>query len=363
MGVVADAVLSKEGHVTGIITKQLDDIEVGHKDLTVLEVVDTMHERKARMAELSGSVISLPGGVGTWEEFYEALAWNQLGFYSKPIILLNIDNYYDDLFNFTTKSVKEGFLPQKTYEDLFLVDNIDEAIDINIKGTLRMLDLAKKSLAKHFYFSDTSAEYDSFIEQDYFPTTEWMAPNTITPMGYYAITKMAAAQFVRSFGKSNNIGTTLFRYTNIYGPSMNLERDIPPVVGSFASRLLKGKDCIIYGDGSKRRDFLYIDDLSDLHLAALKNRQNKKDSHTFNGGSGENFSISQVWETVYESCQKYYPNASGKIAFANDQPNEARQTLVNIDKTKELLGWEPKISFDDGVERTVKGLWEMGNGD
>ena len=69
MGVVADAVLSKEGHVTGIITKQLDDIEVGHKDLTVLEVVDTMHERKARMAELSGSVISLPGGVGTWEEF------------------------------------------------------------------------------------------------------------------------------------------------------------------------------------------------------------------------------------------------------------------------------------------------------
>jgi nucleoside-diphosphate-sugar epimerase len=245
----------------------------------------------------------------------------------------------------------------------FCRDNIDEAIDINIKGTLRMLDLAKKSLAKHFYFSDTSAEYDSFIEQDYFPTTEWMAPNTITPMGYYAITKMAAAQFVRSFGKSNNIGTTLFRYTNIYGPSMNLERDIPPVVGSFASRLLKGKDCIIYGDGSKRRDFLYIDDLSDLHLAALKNRQNKKDSHTFNGGSGENFSISQVWETVYESCQKYYPNASGKIDFANDQPNEARQTLVNIDKAKELLGWEPKISFDDGVERTVKGLWEMGNDD
>ena len=245
----------------------------------------------------------------------------------------------------------------------FCRDNIDEAIDINIKGTLRMLDLAKKSLAKHFYFSDTSAEYDSFIEQDYFPTTEWMAPNTITPMGYYAITKMAAAQFVRSFGKSNNIGTTLFRYTNIYGTSMNLERDIPPVVGSFASRLLKGKDCIIYGDGSKRRDFLYIDDLSDLHLAALKNRQNKKDSHTFNGGSGENFSISQVWETVYESCQKYYPNASGKIDFANDQPNEARQTLVNIDKAKELLGWEPKISFDDGVERTVKGLWEMGNGD
>jgi hypothetical protein len=132
MGVVADAVLIKNGSVTGIITKQLDNIEVGHKELTTLEVVDTMHERKSRMAELSDSVISLPGGVGTWEEFYEALAWNQLGFYSKPIILLNIDNYYDDLYNFTTNSVKEGFLPQKTFEDLFLVDDIDEAISIVI---------------------------------------------------------------------------------------------------------------------------------------------------------------------------------------------------------------------------------------
>ena len=132
MGVVADAVLNKNGSVTGIITKQLDNIEVGHKELTTLEVVDTMHERKSRMAELSDSVISLPGGVGTWEEFYEALAWNQLGFYSKPIILLNIDNYYDDLYNFTTNSVKEGFLPQKTFEDLFLVDDIDEAISIVI---------------------------------------------------------------------------------------------------------------------------------------------------------------------------------------------------------------------------------------
>ena len=130
MGVVANAVLSKEGQVTGIITKQLDNIEVGHKDLSKLEVVDTMHERKARMAELSSSIISLPGGVGTWEEFYEALAWNQLGFYSKPIVLLNIDNYYDDLYKFTTNSVKEGFLPQKTFEDLFLVDKVEEAISI-----------------------------------------------------------------------------------------------------------------------------------------------------------------------------------------------------------------------------------------
>ena len=82
MGVAADAALSKGAEVTGIITKQLDAIEVGHKGLTKLEIVSSMHERKARMAEISDAIISLPGGVGTWEELFEALAWNQLGFYS-----------------------------------------------------------------------------------------------------------------------------------------------------------------------------------------------------------------------------------------------------------------------------------------
>ena len=147
-------------------------------------------------------------------------------------------------------------------------DNPDEAIDINIKGTLDILEIAKNTQCKHFFFADTSAEYDSFDGDQYYPTAEWMAPNTITPMGYYPITKMCASQFVRSFGKKNGFGTTLFRYTNIYGPSMNLERDIPPVVGAFTSKLLNDECPLIYGDGSKERDFLYIGDLTGFHLAA-----------------------------------------------------------------------------------------------
>ena len=245
----------------------------------------------------------------------------------------------------------------------FCRDNINEAIDVNVKGTLNMLKVAKESLAKHFYFADTSAEYDSFDDEQYYPTAEWMSPNTITPMGYYAITKMAASQFVRSFGKMNDIGTTLFRYTNIYGPSMNLERDIPPVVGSFTNTIFSGDDCVIYGDGSKRRDFLYVGDLNDFHIAALEHRQDKKDSQTFNAGSGENHSISEVWEVVYYICKEYYPKASGTVHYEPDQPNEAQMTLVNIDKAKEHLDWEPKISFSDGVGKTITDLWEKRNDD
>ena len=129
MGVVANAALSNGAEVTGIITEQLDEIEVGHKGLTKLEVVSSMHKRKARMAELSDAIISLPGGVGTWEELFEALAWNQLGFYSKPIVLFNVDEYYSPLYQFSEDAVKNGFLPKSTFEELFISDDLKEIFD------------------------------------------------------------------------------------------------------------------------------------------------------------------------------------------------------------------------------------------
>ena len=245
----------------------------------------------------------------------------------------------------------------------FCRDYTEEAIDVNVKGTLNILKQAKKLGARHVFSADTSALYDSIAGEENYPTAETTAPNINTPMGYYAITKMAASQFVRSFGKTNDIGTTLFRYTNIYGPSMNLERDIPPVVGSFASCLFDNKTPIIYGDGSKRRDFLHIDDLTDFHMAALAVRGSRDGSETYNAGFGKNHSILQVYHKVFDACKKVKENIPSLIEYKDDQPNEARQTLANIDKAKEHLDWEPKISFDDGIEKTVKGLWEMRDGD
>ena len=129
MGVVADAVLEGGSSVTGVITEKLHDVEVGHTNLTSLEIVSSMHERKSRMAELSDAIISLPGGVGTWEEFFEALAWNQLGIYSKPIVLYNVDDYYSKLFEFTQFSVQEGFLPETTHEELFISKSLEEIFE------------------------------------------------------------------------------------------------------------------------------------------------------------------------------------------------------------------------------------------
>ena len=129
MGILGNSAIDAGGHITGIITEQLDDIEVGHQGLNELIIVKNMHERKKMMADKSQAVVCLPGGVGTWEEFFESLTWNQLGLQTKPIILLNIENYYSKLRVFITEhAVKEGFLPQSTSDELVLVNNVDEAI-------------------------------------------------------------------------------------------------------------------------------------------------------------------------------------------------------------------------------------------
>ena len=128
MGVLGDSVVDAGGYITGIITEQLDDIEVGHQGLNELIIVKNMHERKKMMADKSQAVVCLPGGVGTWEEFFESLTWNQLGLQTKPIILLNIENYYSKLKIFIQHAVDEGFLPQSTSDELVLLDDVDEAI-------------------------------------------------------------------------------------------------------------------------------------------------------------------------------------------------------------------------------------------
>ena len=128
MGILGDTAVDAGGYITGIITEQLNDIEVGHQGLNELIIVKNMHERKKMMADKSQAVVCLPGGVGTWEEFFESLTWNQLGLQTKPIILLNIENYYSKLKIFIQHAVDEGFLPQSTSDELVLVDDVDQAI-------------------------------------------------------------------------------------------------------------------------------------------------------------------------------------------------------------------------------------------
>ena len=127
MGVVADACLSAGGRVIGVIPQALADKEVAHTGLTELRIVRSMHERKAVMADLSGAFLVLPGGYGTWEEFFEVLTWSQLGIHRKACALLNVSGYYDPLLAMADSATAQGFVRQ-VHRDSLLSDTDPERL-------------------------------------------------------------------------------------------------------------------------------------------------------------------------------------------------------------------------------------------
>ena len=129
MGIVADAALAACGEVIGIIPQSLKDKEIGHSGLTRLEVVDGMHARKARMAELSDAFIALPGGLGTLEELFEVWTWGQLGYHAKPLGLLDVNGFYSKLGSFLDHVVEEGFVRPQHRAMLQLADSPAELLD------------------------------------------------------------------------------------------------------------------------------------------------------------------------------------------------------------------------------------------
>ena len=128
MGTVADSVLASAGIVTGVMPKSLADKQIAHPGLSELIVTVSMHERKARMADLSDAFISLPGGLGTFEELFEIWTWAQLGFHQKPIAVLNVNGYYDKLIEFLEDSATKGFIKAAHQKMLLVSDSSDELI-------------------------------------------------------------------------------------------------------------------------------------------------------------------------------------------------------------------------------------------
>jgi uncharacterized protein (TIGR00730 family) len=122
MGVLADAVLAAGGRVVGVIPQGLVDRELAHTGLTELIVVDTMHQRKAVMAERSDAFLALPGGYGTLDETFEILTWAQLGLHAKPVGLLNVAGYFDGLLSWLDHALREGFV-KPAHRELLAVDD------------------------------------------------------------------------------------------------------------------------------------------------------------------------------------------------------------------------------------------------
>lgn len=129
MGHLAHTVLNLGGHVIGVIPRSLVEKEVAHQNLADLRIVETMHERKALMEQLSDGFIALPGGFGTIDELAEILTWSQLGFHSKPIGLWNVEGYFDLLLQFFEHMAQEKFLKQANYELLLKDEDLGSLLE------------------------------------------------------------------------------------------------------------------------------------------------------------------------------------------------------------------------------------------
>ena len=129
MGVVADGVIDNRGHVTGIIPRFLDDVEIGHAGVTNLQIIDTMHERKELMYEASDAFIVLPGGLGTLDETMEITTWRQLDLHKKPVIIFNVNGYWDHLLAQMDHITKEGFMHKSNRDHFLVATTLDDIAD------------------------------------------------------------------------------------------------------------------------------------------------------------------------------------------------------------------------------------------
>ncbi len=129
MRVIADTMLAAGGRVIGVMPHNLIEREVAHRNISEFHVVETMYERKIRMGELSDAFIALPGGIGTLDELFEVMSWNQLEIMDKPVALYNIDHYYDALLSFLNHSVDQRFVKPEHVRNLIVDDNGQQLLE------------------------------------------------------------------------------------------------------------------------------------------------------------------------------------------------------------------------------------------
>ncbi|HAB99511.1 MAG TPA: hypothetical protein DCE71_06800 [Parachlamydiales bacterium] len=218
-----------------------------------------------------------------------------------------------------------------------------ETVDINVMGTVNILEAARRAQVRKVIYAESSALYEGI---QLMPTPE----TETAPESFYAASKAAARLLAESYKKYSDLSLTALRYFCVYGPRQDYRRTIPPVMSSFILHLLQDKSPVIYGSGTKKRDFVYIDDINDFHLQAISDP--RTDGRVFNLGSGSNYSIQEIFEKI-----KNLLSSPLKPTYLPNLPGEAEETLACINEAKSL-GWQPKTSLEEGLRLSIQFIKE-----
>jgi len=213
-----------------------------------------------------------------------------------------------------------------------------ETSDINVTGTVNVFEAARRGNVGKVVYAESSALYEGSAT---LPTPE----SDVHPQSFYAVSKLAGMAFADAYRRFYGMRMTALRYFCVYGPRQDYRRTIPPVMSAFIIKLLKGERPTIYGNGEKRRDFVYVDDVNDFHMKCIEDT--RTDGRVFNIGSGINYSVNEIFAEVASLL-----NSDVKPDRKPDLPAEAQATLADIRAAREI-GWSPNVALRDGVKRSI----------
>ena len=207
------------------------------------------------------------------------------------------------------------------------------AIQVNVVGTTNVLQAAREMGVKRVMYSSTSAAYGLKNEP---PLKETMPTDCLNP---YSVGKVGGEEVCRMYTKLFGLETVCFRYFNVYGDRSPTKGQYAPVVGLFFRQVEAGKSMTIVGDGEQRRDYTHVSDIVNANILAALSDNKEVVGELFNVGTGRNHSVNELAKLIGKPYE-YIPARQG----------EARETLADNSKLREMLGWEPTVKFEDWIE-------------
>lgn len=219
--------------------------------------------------------------------------------------------------------------------------------EVNVLGTLNLLQNAVQYQVKRFLFASTGGAV--YGEQDYFPADE---EHPTRPCSPYGITKLTVEKYLYYYHLVFGLNYTILRYANVYGPRQNPLGEAG-VVAIFVKKMLTHEQPIINGDGKQTRDFVYVGDVVNANLLALE----KELTDIFNVGTGIETDVNTIFHEINRLVGNNVPEKHGPA-----KEGEQLRSVISFEKTKRLLGWEPKVSLTEGLQHTIAFFKERGDG-
>jgi nucleoside-diphosphate-sugar epimerase len=217
----------------------------------------------------------------------------------------------------------------------------------NVDGTVHVLIAAKEAKVKRVVYAASSSAYG---DTPTLPKREDMPPNPISP---YAVAKLASEYYMTSFYRCYGLETVCLRYFNIFGPRQDPSSPYSGVLAKFITQMLAGEDPTILGDGLQSRDFTYIDNTVEANLLAAEAPAERAAGKVFNVATGTRVDLNETFQLLKEII-----GFKGKVKYGPERAGDVKHSLADLSRTEKALGYKPKVSFEEGLRRTVE--WYRG---